>query len=89
MGLSVAYSSLAGVLKTLGRDEEGEAAVRTGLAGDAKSFTLNAQLAEYYLKGGDLDGTFHHLETSLNDKTEVINSDLGKFLLLFLSTAKI
>ncbi len=88
MGLSVAYSSLAGVLKTLGRDEEGEAAVRTGLAGDAKSFTLNTQLAEYYLKCGDLDGTFHHLEASLNDKTEVINSDLGKILLLFLSTER-
>ena len=86
MGLAIAYSSLAGVLKTLGRDEEGEAAVRTGLAGDAKSFTLNTQLAEYYLKRGDLDGTFHHLETSLNDKTEVINSDLGKILLLFLCT---
>ena len=86
MGLSVAYSNLAGVLKTLDRDEEGEAAVRDGLAGDAKSFTLNTQLAEYYLKRGDLDGTFHHLEASLNDKTEVINSDLGKILLLFLST---
>ena len=77
--LAVAYSQLAGILESLGRDDEAEAAVRAGLAVDDEFCGLNFQQAQYCLKHGDLDGTFHHLDASLDD--DLTNGDHGKLLL--------
>ena len=86
VGLASAYCSTAGVLKTLGREEEAEAAVRAGLDANDKCFLLNYWQAEFYLKRGDLDGTFNHLEASLDDDPSVVgNFDQGKTLLRILS----
>ncbi len=86
VGLAGAYCSTAGVLKTLGREEEAEAAVRAGLAANDKNFLLNYWQAEFYLKRGDLNGTFNHLEASLDSDPSVVgNFDEGKALLGILS----
>ena len=82
--LAVAYSSLADTLESLGRDEEAEAAVRAGLAVDDEFCGLNLRQAQYCLKHGDLDGTYHHLDASLDD--DLTNGDHGKCLLLILHT---
>lgn len=82
--LAVAYSSLAGTLEALGRDDEAEAAVRAGLALDDEFFLLNLQQAQYCLKQDDLDGTFHHLDAFLDD--DLSNGDFGKSLLFMLNT---
>lgn len=85
--LAGAYCNLAGVLKTLGREEEAEDAVRAGLAADGKNFLLNYQQAEFCLRRADLDGTFHHLAACLkDDPDDVGNLDQGKTLLHILST---
>ena len=82
--LAVAYSQLAGILESLGRDDEAEAAVRAGLAVDDEFCGLNFQKAHYCLKRGDLDGTFYHLDASLDDN--LTNGDHGKGLLFMLHT---
>ncbi len=84
--LAGAFCSMAGVLKSSGREEEAEAAVRAGLAANDKNFLLNYWQAEFYLRRGDLDGTFEHLEASLDEDLSVVgNFDQGKSLLRILS----
>ena len=86
VGLAGAYCSTAGVLKTLGKEEEAEAAARAGLAANDKNFLLNYWQAEFYLRRGNLDGTFNHLEACLKDDPSVVgNFDEGKSLLRILS----
>lgn len=86
-GLSIAYSSLAGVLDRLGRHDEAMSAIRAGLVADGRSFMLNHQQAKYLVKRGDVSEALEHLEVSLKDNTLVVgNFDLGKTLLLILST---
>ena len=82
--LAAAYSSLAGTLERLGKDDEAEVAVRAGLAADDELCILNFQQAQYCLKRGDLDGAFHHLDTFLDD--DLTFGEHGKGLLLFLNT---
>ena len=82
--LAVAYSSLAGTLESLGRDDEAETAVRAGLAVDDEFCGLNFQQAQYCLKRGDLDGAFLHLDAALDD--DLTGGDHGKSLLFVLNT---
>ena len=82
--LAAAFSSLANTLERLGKYDEAEAAVRAGLAVDDEFCGLNFQQAQYYLKRGDLDGAFHHLDTFLDD--DLTFGEHGKGLLLFLNT---
>ena len=84
IGLGCAYSNLAGVLESLGRHEEAEAAVRAGLVVNGKNFMLICQQAEYLIERDDLDEAFQHLDVSLKDSAPVF--DHGKSLLHFLST---
>ena len=85
--LAGAYRNLAGVLKSLGRDVEAEEAVRAGLAANDKNLLLNYQQADFCLRRGDLDGTFHHLTACLKDDPDNVgNLDQGKTLLHILCT---
>ena len=84
VGLGCAYSNLAGVLASLGRHEEAEAAVRAGLVVNGKNFMLICQQAKYLIERDDLDEAIQHLDVSLKDSAPVF--DHGKTLLLFLST---
>jgi tetratricopeptide (TPR) repeat protein len=86
IGLGCAYSNLAGVLESLGRHAEAEAAVRAGLVANGKNFMLNYQQAKFLIERGDLDEAFQHLEVSLNDSAQVF--DHGETLLLILTTEK-
>ena len=86
VGLGCAYSNLAGVLESLGRHEEAEAAVRAGLVVNGKNFMLINQQAKYLIERDDLDEAIQHLDVSLKDSAPVF--DQGKTLLLFLSTDK-
>lgn len=87
VGLAGAYCRTAGVLKTLGREGEAEAAVRAGLAVNDRNFLLNYWQAEFYLSRGNLEGTFNHLEACLKDDQSVVgNFDKGIALLGILST---
>ena len=86
-GLSVAYSSLAGVLDRLGRRDEAMSAVRAGLVADGRSSMLNLQQARFLVECGDISEALEHLEVSLNDPTKVVgNFDCGQTILLVLST---
>lgn len=85
--LAIAYSSLAGVLETLGRHDEAEAAVRAGLVADGRSFMLNYQQAKCLVERSDVSEALEHLEVSLKDDTTVVgNFDYGETLLLMLAT---
>ena len=82
VALGAAYCNLASALSCLGREDEAEAAVRAGLTVDDENFMLNLLQAEYCLKRGDYDDTFHHLEASLDEDCMVM--DVGKYLLMLL-----
>ena len=82
--LAGAYSGLASTLEKLGNDSEAEAAVRAGLAVDDELCILNFQQAQYCLKRGDLDGTFHHLDAFLDD--DLTFGEHGKGVLFILNT---
>ncbi len=85
--LAGAYCNLAGVLKSLGKEEEAEEAVRAGLAADDKNLLLNYQQAEFCLGRDDLDSTFHHLAACLKDDPDNVGKlDQGKTLLHILNT---
>ena len=85
--LAGAYCNLAGVLNTLGREEEAEEAVRAGLAANDKNLLLNYQQAEFCLRRDDLNGTFNHLAACLKDDPDNVgNLDQGKTLLNILCT---
>ena len=85
--LAGAFCNLAGVLKTLGREDEAEEAVRAGLAADNKNLLLNYQQAEFCLRRDDLDGTLHHLAACLKDDPDNVGKlDQGKILLHILCT---
>ena len=87
VGLAGAYSNLAGVLETLGREDEAEAARDAGLAADDRLFLLNYQKAKYCVRGGDFDGTLQHLAAVLKEnEDDVTKGGHGKTLLLILST---
>jgi tetratricopeptide (TPR) repeat protein len=62
MALSCTYSNLAGVLESLGRREECEAAVRQGLAIDPTMPMLHLQMSRLVAARGDGSGALHHLE---------------------------
>jgi len=85
--LAGAYCNLAGVLKSLGKEEEAEEAVRAGLAANDKNFLLHYQQADFCLKRDDVDGTLHHLAACLRDDPDNVgNLDQGKTLLHILNT---
>lgn len=89
IGLSGAYSNLAGVLETLGRHDEAEAAIRAGLTANGRCFMLNYQQAKYLVERDDVNEALEHLEVCLKDDTTVVgNFDLGNTLLLILATEK-
>ncbi len=86
-GLSIAYSSLAGVLDRLGRRDEAMSAVRSGLVADGRSSMLNLQQARFLVERGYISEALDHLEVSLNDPTTVVGKfDRGETVLLVLST---
>ena len=88
VGLAGAYCNLAGVLETLGREVEAEAAVKAGLAADDRSFLLNFQQARYCLRRGDSDGVFAHLEASLKpNDSDMTKGGHGRTLLLILCSS--
>lgn len=62
MSLSCTYSNLAGVLESLGRREECEAAIRKGLAIDPAMPMLHFQLSRLVAARGDGTGALRHLE---------------------------
>ncbi len=85
VGLAGAYSNLAGVLETLGREDEAEAAVQAGLAADDRLFLLNFQQASFCLRRGDRDGVLAHLEASLSQNdSDMTKGGHGRTLLLIL-----
>jgi tetratricopeptide (TPR) repeat protein len=65
--LATVYSNLAGVLETLGRGEEAEAALRAGLAVDARHAFLNLQWARRLAARGDHAEALRHLERAAAD----------------------
>lgn len=60
--LSTTYSNLAGVLESLGRREESEAAVEQGLALDGRNPMLRLQRSRQLAARGDGSGALRHLE---------------------------
>lgn len=67
MALATSYSNLAGVLETLGRLDEADAAVAAGLAIDSKHGMLHLQRAKRLVVHGDSDGALRDLEALLED----------------------
>jgi tetratricopeptide (TPR) repeat protein len=87
--LSVAYSSLAGVLERLGRHDEAMSAVRAGLVANGRCTMLNLQRARFLAEHGNSSEAMDHLEVSLSDPTPVVGKfDRGQTVLLILSTDK-
>lgn len=68
MVLATAYSNLAGVLETLGRAEEADAAVRAGLAVDERHALLNLQRAKQLAARGEESEALRHLERAAGDR---------------------